>query len=439
MSRRLRFLHLTTFYPPYSFGGDGVFVHRLCRALAEAGHHVDVAHDVDAYRLLHRAPPEMTIAEHPGVRRLELHSRWGRASPLVTQQTGRPLLVRRQLSEIMERGAYDVIHHHNVSLLGPDVLRMARANPEAITLYTTHEHWLICPMHVLWKFDERPCERPQCLACVLKGGRPPQLWRSTGLLRKAIAQVDQLIAPSRFTARMHAERGITQPMAHLPHFVDRIGDDRDDGDDGDDGGGERADGRRGEQHRPHDRPYFLFAGRLERIKGLHTLVALWPRVTGADLLVAGTGALEGELRAAAAANPAVVFLGGLPPDGMGALYAHAIAVIVPSVGYETFGMVSIEAFARATPVVVRNLGALPEVVEESGGGFVYDTDEQLLAFIERLQTSPRLRDELGAKGHKAFLERWTPEAHLRNYLSLVGEVSMRTHGTDVTRATSSPQ
>ncbi len=35
MSRPLKFLHLTTFYPPYSFGGDALYLYRLCHALGD--------------------------------------------------------------------------------------------------------------------------------------------------------------------------------------------------------------------------------------------------------------------------------------------------------------------------------------------------------------------------------------------------------------------
>ena len=67
-----------------------------------------------------------------------------------------------------------------------------------------------------------------------------------------------------------------------------------------------------------------------------------------------------------------------PQHELGRLYYHALACIVPSVAYETFGLVVIEAFAQKTPAIVRDLGALPEVIQESGGGFVYRTDEEPL-------------------------------------------------------------
>ena len=49
----LKLCMVTTFYPPFSFGGDGIFVYQLAHALAEKGHRVDVIHSEDAYRLQH--------------------------------------------------------------------------------------------------------------------------------------------------------------------------------------------------------------------------------------------------------------------------------------------------------------------------------------------------------------------------------------------------
>ena len=51
-ARPLRFCMVTTFYPPSNFGGDGITVHRLANTLAEQGHHVEVAHCVDAFDML---------------------------------------------------------------------------------------------------------------------------------------------------------------------------------------------------------------------------------------------------------------------------------------------------------------------------------------------------------------------------------------------------
>jgi glycosyltransferase involved in cell wall biosynthesis len=412
MNRPLKFLHLTTFYPPYSFGGDGIQIYRLAHALGECGHHIDIVHCEDAYHLLHPAAPPLEFADHPNVHRHGLRSGYGGFSPLLTQQTGRPWLKGKRIAEVLRSQPYDVIHFHNISLLGPRILSITPPGNRAVKLYTTHEHWLICPTHVLWKFDRAPCDKPECLKCTLMARRPPQLWRYTGTLAHAVEHVDRFLAPSRFTAGMHAQRGFPRPMACLPNFIDRV------------------DGEwRNPAPRPHEKPYFLFAGRLERIKGLQTLIALWPRVPQ-DLLVAGTGTYEPELRAMAAANPRIRFLGGLPPAELGAFYYHAIACVIPSLTYETFGLTSVEAFARKTPAIVRDLGPLPEVVQDSGGGFVYRTDEELLDAIGRLAASPALRAELGEKGYSGFVRWWSREAHLARYFDLLQETARRKFGED---------
>src|SRR5262249_22851782 len=144
--RRLRFCMVTTFYPPYHFGGDGLFVHRLAHALADEGHEVDVVHSVDAWRLQARGEPAVPFADHPRSRRQGLVSRPPRLFAALVHQAGGPAAYSRRLRALLE-GDYDVVHYHNVSLVGgPDVLRLGHA-PK---VYTAHEYWLVCPTHVLF-------------------------------------------------------------------------------------------------------------------------------------------------------------------------------------------------------------------------------------------------------------------------------------------------
>ena len=411
MSRPLNFLHLTTFYPPYSFGGDAMYIYRLAHVLGDAGHNVDVVHCADSYHMLHPGEPEIQFADHPNVKTHRLSTGYKWLSPLLTQQTGRLVLKQKPIREVLDSKPYDVIHFHNTSLLGPEVLTLEPRQGRPVKIYTTHEHWLICPMHVLWKFNSRPCEKPECLRCTVMGKRPPQLWRYTSMLAKASRHVDQFVSPSRFTADMHAARGFTRPVDHLSYFIDPADDDWLD-----------------PRPRPNSKPYFLFVGRLEAIKGLQTLITLWPRVKGVELLVVGTGNYEAELRSQAAANPAIKFLGALPQQELGSLYYHALASIIPSLTYETFGMVIIESFARKTPVIVRDLGALPENVHDSGGGFVYRTDDELLDAIGQIAASSKLRCELGEKGYQAFMKSWSTKAHLELYFDYLRNAAIKKFG-----------
>lgn len=408
MARPLRFCLVTTFYPPYHFGGDGVFVHRLAGALAEEGHSVDVVHSVDAYRLQRPGPPPVAFDEIPGVVRHPIESARPFWSSLSVHQLGRPAAYARQLRGLLEGDRYDVIHFHNISLLGgPGVLELGRA----LKLYTAHEYWLVCPTHVLFAFDREACTERRCLACTLAYRRPPQLWRMTGLLADALEHVDALLMPSAFALGQHRDQGIDRPMHVLPHFVPA------------------PSGSNGDAAPPGGpgRPYFLYVGRLERLKGVEDLVELFTRYDAADLVLVGDGSFGDELRRQAAGRPHVRFLGTLHPSQLGGLYRGALAVLAPSRCFETFGLTAVEALMHGTPVIVRRIGALTEIVEQSGAGFAFSTLEECLEAMERLRTDRALREELGARGRRAAQERWSRRAHLDRYLGLV-ESSLAARG-----------
>ncbi len=97
-------------------------------------------------------------------------------------------------------------------------------------------------------------------------------------------------------------------------------------------------------------------------------------------------------------------------------------MIVPSVGYEVFPLVVLEALAAGTPVIVRDLGSLPEIVADSGGGLVFRDDASLLDAMNRLRTDAGLRDKLGAAGQAVCRTRWSEEAHLAGYFALIEEI-----------------
>jgi glycosyltransferase involved in cell wall biosynthesis len=396
----LRIAMLTTFYPPWSFGGDAIQVRRLTHALADRGHDVTVIHSREGYRAMAGSDPADLPERHPRVRIVGIDAGAGVLSPLLTQMTGRPLLARRPIERAL-RGPFDVLHFHNPSLLGgPDVLRMGGA----LKLYTLHEQWLVCPTHVLWKDKQEICVEPECVRCQLVYRRPPQLWRHTGLVDRSVAALDALIAPSRTSARLHARFADRVHIEQIPHFVPEPCE--------------------AEPH-AHSRPYFLVAGRLEPIKGVSRAIDAFSRLPEADLLIVGDGTLRQPLERQAASLANVRFLGWRSSTELTSLYRGAVATLVPTVGHEAFGLVAVEAFAHGTPVVVPRFGALGELIEDSGAGLSYADDEELDAALERLATDPGLRAELGRRGREAFAARWTAERHLQRYFDLIAAMARR--------------
>lgn len=409
IDRPLRFCMITTFYPPYNFGGDGIFLHRLSNELARKGHKVDVIHCIDTYRLLGKQVPSKIRDNNPNVTVHGLKSPLGFFSPLATQQTGFPVLKSAKIRKILEKG-FDVIHFHNISLVGgPKVLQYGKG----IKLFTMHDYWMVCPTHTMRKFNRAVCTKPNCFFCTLTYKRPPQLWRYLGLLKSALNHVDALIAPSRFIKQIHHRLNLSIPTVYLPNFVPSL------------------DSRfpKSEQaaYETPEKPFFLFVGRLEKPKGLQTLIPVFRHYRKAQLLIAGTGSYESRLRYLAEGNANIQFLGHLSDSQLKALYQKAIAVIVPSIWFENFPLVILEAFRQQTPAIVRNLGAMSEIIKESGGGFVYDSREELVEAMDRLLTDSSFRQKTGLNCYQTFQNKWTAEAHLKQYFQLIQKIS-KTHG-----------
>jgi len=401
----LRIAMLTTFYPPYSFGGDALSVQRLAAALARRGHDVTVVHDLDAYHALAPKRRPATVLSPDGVRVISLHSPLGITSTFLTHQLGYPVMQRRWLRKILDDGAFDIIWFHNISLLGgPGLLTQG----DALKIYEAHEHWLICPTHTLWRHNRETCLARQCLRCVVHHRRPPQLWRYTNMLPRSLRQVDAFIAKSEFSRRKHKEFGFSTDMDIVPYFLPEQ---------------EKAALAPGQPL--HDRPYFLFVGRLERIKGLDEIIQVFQTYTDADLLIAGDGAHGAVLRRQSAEIAGVRFIGHVAPDRLSRYYRDAIALIVPSVCFETFGIILIEAFRNGTPVIARRIGPFPEIIERCGGGVLFTNQAQLVSMMKQMQHDAQYRNSLALAARAGFDRHWSESVVIGQYFSTLQRAANR--------------
>ncbi len=401
----LKFCLVTTFYPPYNFGGDGIYAHRLANGLAKLGHRVTVLHSPSAYEMATGRIPDEPYDDHANVTVQPIRTPLGSLGLLAVQQTGRPCLQGPALRRHLDRGDFDVIHYNNVSLLGgPHVFRYGNA----LKLCTLIEHWLVCPMHVLWKFDRKVCDKPTCLRCTLHGRRPPQIWRYTGLMQRATRAIDAFVGPSLFTMNMHRQRGIKGNMVQLPLFHPEPIVQLDDPKPLNDG-----------------RPFFFFVGRLEKIKGVQNIIPVFRALPDADLLIAGSGNYESELRRLAGDAPNIKFIGRVDHRRLHTLYHAALATVVPSLCYETFGLIVAESWAANSPVIVYAQSSLEELVNTHGGGLTYKNDAQLRDAIERIRTDAAFRRELSQQGRAAYDAEFAEAPFLGHYLDVVREMLAR--------------
>ena len=390
----MRFCMVTTFFPPLHFGGDAVWVANLANALADQGHDVEVVHCADAFKLLQGPVQPSPVTLRSSIRVHTLSSMAGALSPIVTQATGRSGLKRRSLESILASG-FDVVHFHNLSLIGLDAIEMSRG----VRVCTLHDYWWICPTHILFRYGREACESRDCLRCQVIQHRPPQLWRFGPALERAARGIHLFLAPSEFVRSRYETSPPHIQAKVLPHFTPAL-----------------SVPRQPENLASASQPYFFFAGRLERAKGLQEIIPLFLR-TGRDLWIAGAGTYESELRRLAGGRPEVKFLGRLTPAELRPLYAHAVASVVPSICYETFGLTVLESLQAGTPAIVSAYGALPEVAAATGNAFVYHDEAGLEAILKQVESAG-----FRATWATPNLKSYQPEQHLKRYFEYIDEV-----------------
>ncbi|WP_026909714.1 glycosyltransferase family 4 protein [Patulibacter minatonensis] len=252
--------------------------------------------------------------------------------------------------EVRRTGAR-IVHAHNVHpTFGARALRAARAGGARVVLQL-HNYRLVCAVGTCVRDgedcslchagDTRPGLRHRC-----RGGRAEGAVYAAGLAlqrRPLVAGAEAIAVPSvAALRRLHdLGAGLPEDRTHVvPHPV-----------------------QAGPPVDPDPSGPAVVAGRLAPEKGTATAIAA-ARITGRPLVVANTGPLEDELRAAAADLPHVTFAGRLDRAGLDALRARAAVELVPSLAHETFGLAAAEAMLRGLPVVASDVGALRELVPD---------------------------------------------------------------------------
>lgn len=295
----------------------------------------------------------------------------------------------------------DVIHVHNsFPLVSPSVYWAAdRAGVPVVQ--TLHNFRLHCPQamylreglvcedclgRVPWRGAVRGCYRgsvPQsaALAGMLTLHRALGTWRH---------KISRYIALNDFCRRKFIEGGLPADRVVVkPNFVDLA---------------PPEEGPRGG---------LLFVGRLSEEKGIRTLAGVC-RQGGFDLRVAGSGPEREQL----CGLPGVELLGTLMPEQVRAEMGRALALVMPSIWFETFGMVIIEAFASGLPVIASRLGSMEALVEPGVTGLLFEPgDPRGLrdAMVWALANPDRMR-EMGRNARRCYELHYTAD---QNYARLL--------------------
>lgn len=395
-----RFLFTTSFYPPYHVGGDAVHVKYLAEELAREGHEVHVLHSLDAYRL--KRKNFLFLKQEPEPENVFVHrieSPLKKLDPLMAYVFGRSFYVEKRFSEVLRSERPDVVHHHNISLLGYSILEK---KDRYLSLYTAHDYWLICQTNNLLRNDRKICDSKQCYSCALSSRRFPQLWRGSGSFKRAVENIDLLISPSDYVRRRLAQE-IPVKSVTLPNFAPKP---------------------------PVDvspsgfSDYFLFVGLLEKHKGILNLLNLFREFRHeikARLVIAGGGSLSKYVRDFIKDNSLgdkILFLGFVDDEKLYSLYSGALALVIPSIWPENAPLVALEALSVGTPVIVSNRGGLPEIVGKVDMNLVFDDFSQLKEILVNFS-----RKDISSQEIRRISERnFSPQAFVKRYIEVLNSI-----------------
>lgn len=307
----------------------------------------------------------------------------------------------------------DVVNVHNVfPLISPSILSACRESSVPVVM-TVHNYRLVCAngLH-LHKRTLEICER----CC---GGR--EYWcflqncecsyaRSIGyFLRNYVARrfrlfldnVSLYICLTEFHKRRLISEGFPEDRLHvIPNMYREYVNNNY--------------GQLGE--------YVGFVGRISLEKGIGCLLEASRRLGTIPFKVAGELRNISEMATLSPRN--LEFFGHISSKRISAFYQQSRLIILPSIWFEGFPMVLIEAMLHARPIVASRIGGLSEIVDDGVNGLLFEPGnlEELMEKIQYLWERPAMCREMGEAGRKKALREYSPEKYYERLMAVYKKV-----------------
>ncbi|GJQ52515.1 MAG: glycosyl transferase [Anaerolineaceae bacterium] len=176
--------------------------------------------------------------------------------------------------------------------------------------------------------------------------------------------------------------------------------------------------------RPYNKlgEYFLYFGRLERVKGLLTLLNAVAPLAHTPTYIVGEGALKPELQRQIEERGLshVKLLGFKTGAELQELIQHSLCTILPSEWYEPWGLTILEGFAHARPAIGSRIGGIPEVITDGADGFLFEAGnaEELRERLIWLADHPAQALEMGRTGRAKIERDFTPDIYYEQLMEV---------------------
>lgn len=177
--------------------------------------------------------------------------------------------------------------------------------------------------------------------------------------------------------------------------------------------------------RQPEEEYFLFAGRVEALKGIDIAIRAFEKLPDENLYIAGSGPMLEEMEDYVEEHHMnnVKFLGYLQKEEMTEKFYHAKAVIMTSQCYEAFAMTIAEAYSYGVPVIAGRVGNMEGMVKEgvTGVKFTYNSAEDLAKKVEEFNQMDLAA--LKESAREFYEKRLRPEDNYRKLMQIYESIS----------------
>ncbi len=165
----------------------------------------------------------------------------------------------------------------------------------------------------------------------------------------------------------------------------------------------------------------LFVGRFSQEKGVSVLLEAWQSIQF-PLYLAGDGPTFGASTEQSMNND-IHFLGSQSAEQVHDLMSQAQFLVMPSICYEGFPMVLLEAFAHGMPVICSRLGGMAEIVEDQVTGLHFEAGntEDLAEKIKWMIAHSEECTQMGNNARVEYLAKYTPEINYQQLMAIYQE------------------
>jgi len=246
---------------------------------------------------------------------------------------------------ILKKEKPSVVHTNNLDGMSFSVFWAVKVLGIPL-VHTLHDYHLLCP------YANLVCFRSKFNVCK----RRPFICSFYSFLKKRITGTlpDVAIGPSKFIVNMHKRHGFFGKIItkKIPYFVE--------------------DNERRQISNNKETFDILYIGNISRSKGVDILLRAFVQCSGwfLRLHIVGDGPYVKKLKRHIQKDHRITYYGIRPHTGTETFYRNADALIVPSVWYDNFPTVILEAFSFGLPVIASRIGGIPEQVQEGYNGIM---------------------------------------------------------------------